>query len=76
MNQNKCCAVCKIVGLLVVLGAINWGLIGAFGVDLFAKLAPGVAKIVYIVVGLAGVIKLISFVKPCPCCNSSSEKKG
>ena len=71
MGQGKCCAVCKIVGLLVAIGAINWGLYGVFGVDLVARLLgdmTGPAKVVYGLIGLAGLAKIISCIKACPCC--------
>ena len=38
MTGQKCCPGCKVVGLLVALGAINWGLYGVFGIDLVANL--------------------------------------
>jgi uncharacterized membrane protein YuzA (DUF378 family) len=43
---------------LVVVGAINWGLIGAFDWDLVNTIFgswPMVVRIVYILVGLAGL---------------------
>ncbi len=70
MTGGKCCAVCKIVGLLVAIGALNWGLVGIFQVDLVAKLLgtmTGPARIVYGLIGVAGVLKLLSLVKCCPC---------
>ncbi len=73
-----CCGVCKIVGLLVGIGALNWGLVGVFGIDLVEK-ALGMmttpARIVYGIIGLAGAIKLVSFVKACPCCKTGSCDK-
>ncbi|GEM_PF-738326 len=66
------CAVCKGVGLLVGIGALNWGLVAFWGVDLVAKALGSMttpAKVVYGLIGLAGLIKLISLVKPCPCCS-------
>ena len=71
MAQLGKCPVCKIVGLLLVIGAINWGLVGIFDLNLVARLigsVPIAEKIVYIVIGLAGVIGLISCIKQCPCC--------
>lgn len=45
--------------LLVIVGALNWGLIGLFRFDLVASLFGGQAsllsRIVYSLVGLAGV---------------------
>ena len=48
-----------IARLLVIIGALNWGLIGLFGFDLVAFLFGGqmslVSRIVYTLVGIAGV---------------------
>ncbi len=70
MTSGKSCGVCKIVGLLVGIGALNWGLVGIFQVDLVAKLLgimTGPARIVYGIIGVAGLLKLLSLVKCCPC---------
>ena len=69
---------CKVVGLLVVLGALNWGLYGVFGVDLVARLLGEMttgARVVYGVIGVAGVLKLLSIFKCCPCQKGSCEPK-
>ena len=68
------CNVCKIVGLFVVIGALNWGLVGAFQVDLVAKLLGEMSvlsRIVYLLVGLSCVICLISCFKDCPACKKA-----
>ena len=45
--------------LLVIIGAINWGLIGFFQFDLVAAIFGGqdavVSRIIYALVGLAGL---------------------
>ena len=41
--------------ILVIIGALNWGLVGIVGLDLVAALGSGVARVVYILVGLAGI---------------------
>ncbi|HAM39756.1 MAG TPA: DUF378 domain-containing protein [Candidatus Omnitrophica bacterium] len=78
MTGGKSCVVCKIVGLLVGLGALNWGLYGLFQTDLvasvFGLMTPG-AKVVYAIVGLAGILKLVSLCKCCPCQKGSCETK-
>lgn len=47
---------------LVIIGAINWGLIGFFQFDLVATLFGGmdswVSRIVYAIVGIAGLYTL------------------
>ncbi len=58
--------------VLVVVGALNWGLVGFFSYDLVAELANAVfngetavnaARVVYAVVGLAGVYQLADLVQ-------------
>ena len=45
--------------VLAIAGAINWGLIGLFGIDLVALLCGGqtalLSRIIYSVIGLAGI---------------------
>jgi len=54
----------KIALVLIIIGAINWGLIGLFGFDLVATLFGEmsiISRIVYGLVGLSGLwgIKLL-----------------
>ena len=54
--------------LLTGIGALNWGLIGLFGFDLVAAITTAgkfgdtnaISRIIYVVVGIAGVIALFS----------------
>lgn len=50
---------------LVVIGAINWGLVGAFNFNLVESIfgLGTVTDIVYIVVGLAGIYALFTLFK-------------
>ena len=76
--SGKGCGVCKIVGILVALGAINWGLYGLFNLDLVERtlgmMTPG-AKIVYGLIGVAGILKVLSLFKCCPCQKGGCETK-
>lgn len=58
----------KIALLLVIIGAVNWGLIGVFQFDLVAWLFGGAAsiisRIVYILVGISGVWSFSLLFKP------------
>ena len=75
MTSGGSCAVCKIVGLLVGLGALNWGLVAFFQFNLVTKLLgdmTGPAKALYGLIGIAGALKLISLVKCCPACSKGS----
>jgi uncharacterized membrane protein YuzA (DUF378 family) len=53
-----------IAAILVVVGAVNWGLVGVFQFDLVAALfgnASGLSRIVYTLVGLAGLFQAIQW---------------
>ena len=54
-----------LVAILLIVGGINWGLIGLFDFDLVQAILgswPLLVKIVYILVGLAGVVGLVQYV--------------
>ena len=64
------CPVCKLVGLLLVIGALNWGSIGVFNVNFVNSLlgaSPAAEKVIYILVGLAGLLGVVMCAKKCPC---------
>lgn len=49
----------SIILALVIIGAINWGCIGIFGIDLIGALFGGmtsaISRIIFTIVGLAGL---------------------
>ena len=52
--------------VLVIIGALNWGLVGAFDFDLVSKIFGSIswlATTVYILVGLSGLWELIMLFK-------------
>lgn len=51
--------------ILIILGAINWGLIGAFDLNLVEYLfnTGTLAKTLYILIGVAAIISIILTVK-------------
>ena len=55
-----------VVGLLLVIGGLNWGLVGLFNLDVVATVFGGTAalgaKVVYVLVGLAAIYKLAKMV--------------
>ena len=78
---GKCCAMTKLAKVLVIIGALNWGLVGLGGfmgsnwnlVNMLLGSWPQVEWVVYILVGLAGVKLLI---KLCMCSGGSCTPKG
>ncbi len=50
--------------ILVIIGAVNWGLIGFFGFDLVASIFGEmslIARIVYSLVGISGLLLLLTY---------------
>lgn len=48
--------------ILVIVGGLNWGLVGAFDFDLVAALfgeGSALSRVVYVLVGLSAVYQLI-----------------
>lgn len=56
--------------ILVIIGAINWGSIGLFGLDLVGLLFGGqlslMSRIIFTIVGLAGLWSISFFFKDTP----------
>lgn len=65
--------------LLILAGALNWGLWGFFQFDFVAYIAggntTGLARLIYAVIGLAGVwgIGFISKMKAICCCSQGKD---
>ncbi len=71
---KQACFFCKIVGIIAIIGALNWGLMGAFKMNLVAQLLGGIphaTRAVYLLVGLSGLALLASFFMTCPACKKS-----
>lgn len=59
--MNKLKALDVIALILIIVGGLNWGLVGAFKFDLVAAIfgeMSAVARIVYILVGLSAIYTL------------------
>lgn len=54
----------RLAMILVIVGAINWGLIGAFGVDLLGNVFGGtyevMSRILYFIVGLSAIYLIMT----------------
>ena len=68
--MKQSCIVCKIVGALAIIGALNWGLVGLANVNLVgAVFGDGlIARLIYLLVGLSGIALLVSYFYVCPAC--------
>ena len=68
-------AIHYIAVILVIVGALNWGLVGAFDFNLVNKILgsmPTLERIVYILVGLAALYEAFTHKSTCKMCGSSS----
>ncbi|MFA4936998.1 MAG: DUF378 domain-containing protein [Patescibacteria group bacterium] len=66
-----------ITWILLVIGGLNWLLVGLFSWDvgsLFGGMDAIISKIIYILVGLAAIYELFSHKGLCKCCEPKSEK--
>jgi uncharacterized membrane protein YuzA (DUF378 family) len=77
------CVLSWVALALTIIGALNWGLWGFFQFDLVAWLFQGnttsASRVVYSIVGLAGVYSLrkLCCKKKCPCnCSCCKDKKS
>ena len=67
---KQACTMCKIVGALAIIGALNWGLVGIANVNVVGGIFGDgvVARLIYLLVGLSGVALLVSYFYVCPAC--------
>ena len=68
----KKCPICKVATVLAGIGALNWLLVALFELNLVTAVLgsiPIAVKIVYVLVGLAGLMLIVSVFKNCPACN-------
>ncbi|MCX6781169.1 MAG: DUF378 domain-containing protein [Candidatus Magasanikbacteria bacterium] len=76
------CPVHKTAALLVWVGALNWGLVGAFNFNLVNAIfgsMPTVERVIYILVGIAALAipfkHACSMCKQCKMCDTKMEDK-
>jgi uncharacterized membrane protein YuzA (DUF378 family) len=79
-KMGKMCGLHKAAMALVIIGALNWGLVGALNMNLVEKLLgawPMVERIVYVLVGLSGLAMLASTkcCMKCESCGMGMEEK-
>ena len=61
---------------LVIVGALNWGLIGLFNFNLVSMLFgtwPMLEKLIYILVGLSAIYEATTHMSYCRCCMMEGE---
>lgn len=57
---------CLVTSILLLIGGLNWGLIGLFNLNVVAMIFghfPIVEKVIYILVGLSAVICIVKMIR-------------
>ena len=63
--------------LLVIVGALNWGLVGLFQFNLVEKLLgtyPTLVMLVYVLVGVSALYELVTHKESCKICSGEMKK--
>ena len=64
-----------IAWILVIIGGLNWLVVGLTGHDVVMYLGMSVAKVVYILVGLAAIYELFTHKSNCKMCGMGGMNK-
>lgn len=60
--------------ILLVVGGLNWGLVGLADYDVVtALLGDAVAQVVFVLVGLAAIVEIVSHKKSCKACTGGAS---
>ena len=59
--------------ILIIVGSLNWLFIGLFDTDFVLYLGATVAKVVYIVVGLAAIFEVFTHKSICRNCGACGD---
>ena len=68
---KQACFFCKIVGLIAIIGCLNWAAVGFLQtnyVEQIFGIGTTITKVVYGLVGFSGLALLASFFMVCPAC--------
>ncbi len=58
--------------ILLVVGGLNWLIIGLLGTDVVAMLGMSIARIVYVLVGLSAIVEIVNHKSLCKKCMGMS----
>lgn len=62
----------KVAFILLVIGGLNWLIIGLVGTDVVAYLGSTLARIIYVLVGLSAVAEIIGHKSMCKECDKGA----
>jgi uncharacterized membrane protein YuzA (DUF378 family) len=76
MMGKHTCSLCKISGILLVIGGLNWGLVGILEWNLVEELLGGWPMVVRIVYALVGISALAAIGHWCGMCGACKKLAG
>jgi len=59
--------------VLLILGGVNWGLVGLFDIDIVERIfgsVPTIGEIVYVLIGAAAVYVAVTHQRDCKICSA------
>ncbi|PIQ92006.1 MAG: DUF378 domain-containing protein [Parcubacteria group bacterium CG11_big_fil_rev_8_21_14_0_20_39_22] len=65
--------------ILLIVGGLNWGVYALFGTDIGALVGgmeSMVAKVIYLLVGLAAIVEILTHKKGCRACCGESKSSS
>ncbi len=63
--------------ILLVIGGLNWGLVGVGVEDVVSRvLGDAVAQVVFVLVGLAAIVEIVTHKKSCKMCPGGGSSGG
>lgn len=60
----------KITWILVIIGGLNWLLVGLFNWGIGSFLGMGISRVIYVLVGISALVELFSHKKNCKACDT------
>lgn len=73
----KMCPVHMVAGVLVLVGALNWGIVGFFEFNLVSYLVGSMITLEHVIYGLVGIAAILMlFVCKCGKCNTYKSGEG
>ncbi len=62
--------------ILLVIGGLNWGILGVGGPNIVGYLGSTLSMIVYILVGLSAIYLIVTHKKTCKNCDKGAAPSG
>lgn len=75
MSMSRMCPLHKLAMILVLIGALNWGLVGAFQFDLVEAIFGSISWLQRLIYVLVGIAALFMFLQKRCCGKCSKDEK-